>query len=392
MKTERIIALLISASMALSLAACSKDGGDGKDTAAASGQTTDTATGTAAPSASDSADYSFNYSDGIAENGCYKDVRALDYVTLPPYKEVAIPADKHAVTDEELEKQISSMLSDFATKSEVTDREVRDGDTVNIDYVGSVDGVEFEGGNTKGQGTEVTIGVTSYIDDFLEQLIGHKPGETVNVEVTFPETYPNNPDLASKDALFVTKINHIVENVTPELTDAFAEEKLKEDYGWSTVDEVKNGIRDNLKEQKVSAYLQDYLGEKSVVSEIPAVLVEYQRKAMLSYYAKAASQYSMSLGDMVKSQGYDSVDAFVEAQKADLENAAKQMLILQAVAEDAGLSVTEADVDKLLRDDMGVSSDDALKSYKENLGMPYLMQVALDEAVYDLISGSAVLS
>ena len=88
---------------------------------------------------------------------------------------------------------------------------VEDGDTVNIDYVGSVDGVEFEGGSTQGQGTDLVIGSGSYIDDFEEQLIGAHPGDEVDVYATFPDPYNNNPDLSGKEALFEVTINGIYE-------------------------------------------------------------------------------------------------------------------------------------------------------------------------------------
>ncbi len=88
---------------------------------------------------------------------------------------------------------------------------VEGGDTVNIDYVGSVDGVEFEGGSTQGQGTDLVIGSGSYIDDFEEQLIGAHPGDEVDVYATFPDPYNNNPDLSGKEALFEVTINGIYE-------------------------------------------------------------------------------------------------------------------------------------------------------------------------------------
>lgn len=87
---------------------------------------------------------------------------------------------------------------------------VEDGDTVNIDYVGYIDGVAFDGGNTKGKGTDLTIGSGKYIDDFEEQLIGSHPGDTVEVNVTFPEKY-GNKELAGKDALFEVVVNGIYE-------------------------------------------------------------------------------------------------------------------------------------------------------------------------------------
>lgn len=87
---------------------------------------------------------------------------------------------------------------------------VEDGDTVNIDFVGTVDGVEFEGGNTNGSGADLTIGSGRYIDDFEEQLIGHTVGETTEVVVTFPENY-GKEELNGKEAVFTVTINGIYE-------------------------------------------------------------------------------------------------------------------------------------------------------------------------------------
>lgn len=100
----------------------------------------------------------------------------------------------------------STASSEYSTDSSLT---VEDGDTVNIDYVGSIDGVEFDGGNTNGQGTDLVIGSGSYIDDFEEQLIGAHPGDQVDVYVTFPDDYSNNPDLSGQEALFEVTVNGI---------------------------------------------------------------------------------------------------------------------------------------------------------------------------------------
>ena len=99
--------------------------------------------------------------------------------------------------------------SSDTTYSMDTSLTVEDGDTVNIDYVGSVDGVEFEGGNTQGQGTDLVIGSGSYIDDFEDQLIGAHPGDQVKVTVTFPDPYQNNTDLSGKEAVFEVTVNGI---------------------------------------------------------------------------------------------------------------------------------------------------------------------------------------
>ena len=97
------------------------------------------------------------------------------------------------------------MLMCMQTDTSLT---IEDGDTVNIDYVGSIDGVEFEGGNTKGNGADLVIGSHTYIDDFEEQLIGHHPGDSVDVTVTFPEDYGKD-ELNGKEALFKVTVNGI---------------------------------------------------------------------------------------------------------------------------------------------------------------------------------------
>ena len=113
--------------------------------------------------------------------------------------------DKDTSTNTSTENNLSTptLLTD-------TSLTVEDGDTVNIDYVGSIDGVEFSGGNTQGQGADLTIGSGMYIDDFEEQLIGVHPGDTVNVYATFPDNY-GKEDLNGKEALFVVKVNGIYE-------------------------------------------------------------------------------------------------------------------------------------------------------------------------------------
>ena len=114
-------------------------------------------------------------------------------------------------SSEDSSAEEDSQESGSSTLSTDTSLTVEDGDTVNIDYVGSIDGVEFDGGSTNGQGTDLTIGSGLYIDDFEEQLIGSHPGDTVDVNVTFPEDY-NSEDLQGKDALFVVTINGIYQN------------------------------------------------------------------------------------------------------------------------------------------------------------------------------------
>ena len=116
--------------------------------------------------------------------------------------------DSSTDTDTTADNSTDTNSGGYSTDASLT---VEDGETVNIDYIGSVDGVEFEGGSTQGQGTDLVIGSGSYIDDFEEQLIGAHPGDEVDVYATFPDPYNNNPDLSGKEALFEVTINGIYE-------------------------------------------------------------------------------------------------------------------------------------------------------------------------------------
>ncbi len=150
----------------------------------------------------------FSYSSGLDENGYWEGVKALDYVTLPEnFASLTFKRSEIEPTEEELQSEIDSLLSDHSTEKQVTDRAAADGDTVNIDYAGSVDGVAFSGGTYSGY--SLTLGSGTFIDGFEDQIVGHTPGETFDVTVTFPEGYSDSTDsegntvvLSGKKAVF----------------------------------------------------------------------------------------------------------------------------------------------------------------------------------------------
>lgn len=330
----------------------------------------------------------FSYSEGIDDNGLWTGIKALDYVELPEYMSMPIPADTHTVQDADVQDRIDSVIDGFTTTEQITDRAVQDGDTVNIDYVGSVDGVEFDGGSTGGNGTEVTIGVTSYIDDFLEQLIGHMPGETFNVEVTFPEAY-GVEELNGKDAVFVTTINYIVESVKPELTDAFVAENLSASYGFTTIAEMKDGFHAQIKDEAVRAYISDRLMSDSRVSSVPDQLIEYQENSMLNYFEGYAAMYGMDLEAFIAAYvGVSTVDELKASNYDSNVESAKYSLVLQAVAEASDISVGREDIAAYFMENMGT---DDYSTYEAEYGLPYIAQAVLDEKVLNDVTEHAVL-
>ena len=168
---------------------------------------------------------STDYSEGLTADGKINGVDAASVLNLVDFENISVPADEVKATAEEVDKEIESVLEQHKELSTDESLTIADGDVVNIDYVGTIDGVEFEGGNSNGAGYDLTIGSGSFIDDFEQQLIGHKPGEEITVEATFPEDYGDEA-VDGKDAIFAVTIHGIQK--TPELTDTFVAENLAE--------------------------------------------------------------------------------------------------------------------------------------------------------------------
>lgn len=329
-----------------------------------------------------------DYSDKLDDNGFFKDLKALEHVELAEYNNISIPSEVHAISEERVQAGLTSIVTEFATDVQITDREVANFDTINMDYVGSVDGVEFEGGTTNGRGTEVTIGVTGYIDDFLQQLIGHMPGETFDVEVTFPADY-GVENLNGKDAIFVVTINYISEAVSPELTDAFVAENLSETYDANTVEELKTVVGEQLKQEAMRAYVQDYIMTNTVVNNLPETVLSFQQDMMVNYYQTSADSYGVSLREFLSAYvGYESVEALLEAANEDLKMTSEYSLIIQAIAEHADIHVTE---DYLKDYFVKYTGSEDYSQFETIYGMPYLKNLILQEAILDHVVDQAVL-
>ncbi|GHU50449.1 hypothetical protein FACS1894127_5650 [Clostridia bacterium] len=329
----------------------------------------------------------FSRSEGIDANGFWEGITALDYVELFDYNAFVIPKDVDVISDDQVQSEVDAILESYSSSEQITDRAVADGDTVNIDYVGSVDGVEFEGGTTNGAGTEITIGVTSYIDNFLEQLIGHKPGETFDINVTFPEDYGVD-NLNGKAAVFVTTVNHIVNKVKSDLTDAFVAENLSSNYGWNTVAEMKDGIKSTLQRSALQSYVSNYLANDVVVKSVPEKLMEYQNNAMIDYYQSSASSYGVELEEFLNTYvGVSSLEQLVESNTEGNTQAAKQSLVIQAIAEDSKMTVKDEDLKKFFVEQTG-SEDYA--QYETDFGLPYLKQAVLSDSVMHLLMDHSI--
>ena len=378
-KTTKFISAALAAALCAGLLAVCNSA------SSSSGSTSASGSASASSSTSASAE-SIDYSKGLDENGHIDGVTALDYVTLPAdYAAIPLAAGTADVSDEDVQAQID-IMAQYAKPEQITDRAIEDGDQVNIDYSGSIDGEKFDGGTASSQ--SVQAGSAQFIDDFLTQIIGHTPGETFDVEVTFPDPYENNPDLAGKDAVFEVTINYIEgEDVTPEFTDDFVKENAPASYGWESAEHARESIREDLRQGQISQFVWNYMMENSTVSEVPQAVLDFQSGAMLNQLKGQASMYGFDLNTALQMMGVESEEAFLEQAAEDIQSGATQLLIIQAIAEDAKLKADDAALAKYFSDNMGTED---YSTYEEHYGRPYVSMVVLRELANNYLMDNAV--
>lgn len=329
--------------------------------------------------------------------GCGKKVDGVDqesmidkyaaYCDLPEYKGLEYEETKSTVTDADVKTKIDSLLQQYATKTQVKEGTVKEGDNVNIDFVGSIDGEEFDGGNSNGAGYDLTLGSGSMIPGFEDGIMGHKVGETFNIKATFPENY-GKENLNGKEADFKVTINYMTDTQLPEYNDAFVASYTDA----TTVLEYEDSVRKDLVEQyeksdksaNESAVMQ-VLVEKTTYNEYPQKEMQDLIDQSIAQQEKAASQYGYSLGDYVTARyGFRSEDDFREYVQGLAEDYMKEKIAVCAVAKDAGITVTKEEVDdykKTVMDYYGYDSS----TLEENYSSEDLVYYALAQKVVDYL-------
>lgn len=371
----KALCLVCAGALALGAAGCSKS----DSSSSASSEAASSVLGSAADY-----DYqNFTYSDGLDENGYWEGIRALDYVTLPEdYASIPVQRADVEPTSEDVQAQIDSLLSQNSTTQDVTDRAAANGDTVNIDYAGTVDGVAFTGGTYSGY--SLKLGSGAFIDGFEDQIVGHKPGETFDVTVTFPDGYRDSTDadgnalvLSGKQAVFSVTLNSIEEEVLPELTDAWVDENYGTSDDLHSVEALRAFCQQQLYTSNLNTAVMDYLMDNATFREVPKAVTDYQVTQCLNYYDKMAQYYGYDLDTFVQSMlGYDSADAMLAAMADSIESYAKEALLYQAVAEAMDLAPTQEQID-------------TYSAYTEAYGANYCTMIALMDTVTDALTTGA---
>ncbi|HFE6750530.1 TPA: trigger factor [Staphylococcus aureus] len=309
-------------------------------------------------------------------------------VKLGDYKGLEIEKQETELSDDELQEAIDHSLGHLAEMVVKEDGVVENGDTVNIDFSGSVDGEEFEGGQAEGYDLE--IGSGSFIPGFEEQLEGMKVDEEKDVVVTFPEEY-HAEELAGKEATFKTKVNEIKFKEVPELTDEIANEL---DAEANTVDEYKENLRKRLAEQKATD-AENVEKEEAITKatdnttiDIPEAMVNTELDRMVSEFAQRIQQQGLDLQTYFQISGQDETQ-LREQMKDDAEQRVKTNLTLTAIAEAEKIEATDEDIDKEL-EKMSKQFNISVEDIKNTLGNTYIIKNDVRiQKVIDLLRDNA---
>ena len=315
-------------------------------------------------------------------------INVADYVTLGEYTGVEVSVDAPVVTDEYLDSYIDYVLQSNMVKTEVTDRPVEEGDIVNIDYEGKIDGVAFDGGTA--QGYDLTIGSGAFIDGFEDGLIGAQSGETLDVNVTFPEDYPGE-EVAGKDAVFTVTVNSISVESLPELTDEFVQGL---DVGVNTVEEYRQYAYDLLMEEEQNTHdsnaevaILEAVMANSELQDPPEDMTNRYYSRMIDNMTYYASMYGYDLETFLSIQG-TSEDAIRESSV----QAGQEIITMQAIAEAEGLSVTDEELDAEIESNAGSLGYDDVEEYRASLDVEGYREYMMSEKVLDFLLENAVVT
>ena len=325
----------------------------------------------------------------VAEVGGGKDlvytgtVAVRPEVVLGEYKGIEVQKADMEVTEADIDEAIGKEQDKNSRLVTVEDRAAENGDTVKINFDGTMDGVAFEGG--KGENYPLVLGTGNFIEGFEEQIVGHKTGDAFDVNVTFPENY-HAKDLAGKPAVFKCELLEIQRKEFPEVNDEFASEVSE----FETLEEYKADLRKKLEDAKMkSAAAQN---ENNVIAkvcenaqiDIPAPMIEMQTEQMIDDYARRMQSQGLPLDQYMQYTGM-TMDKLKDQFRPQAERNLKTRLVLEEVAKAENIQVSEEAVDAEIKKmaEAYKIEPEKMKEYlgdaeKENITMDLKVQEAVD--------------
>ncbi len=306
---------------------------------------------------------------------------ATKLLELGDYKAIQVPAMETEPTEEEVQQELDAILDEYSNLVEVEGKTViEEGDVVNIDFRGLVDGEAFQGGTSGEGGFDLTIGSGQFIDGFEDQLIGKELGNSYDLNLVFPENY--NPELAGKPVVFEVTVNKIQEKILPELTDAFVQENLE----YDSVEALKSGIQEEIRSQK-EAVAQDkkYYDVITAVIEASSFAVsqaeiEEETNMIISSNESAAAAYGIDLETyLLYFMNGISVEEFEEQCRTTAEVRIKAALVVDAVSQAEAIGLSDAEYTQEAEALMGQYGFTSLEEFEA----AYTRDAILENLVYD---------
>lgn len=272
------------------------------------------------------------------------DVAVKPEVTLGDYKGVEVPKSEIAVTDEEVDAEVKKEQDKNARTVAVEDRAAANGDITTINFEGFVDGVAFDGG--KGTDYALTLGSSTFIPGFEDQLVGANTGDHVEVKVTFPEEYQAK-ELAGKEAVFQCDVKKIETKEVPELDDEFAKDVSE----FDTLAEYKEDVKKKLtekKEKEARTAKENAAVDKAIENaqmDIPELMTKTECRQMMDDFSRRMQQQGLSMEQYFQFTG-QSVDKMMEDMKPQALKRIQTRLVLEKIAEVENIQPTEEEVNE----------------------------------------------
>ena len=323
---------------------------------------------------------------------CTLEVFVRPDVTLGEYKNLTVEIDHQVVTDADVDAKLESERQKQSREVEVLDRPVEEGDTVNLDYSGSVDGVKFDGGTAEGQ--TLKIGSHQFIPGFEEQMVGMCNGEEKDITVTFPAEY-HAENLAGKEAVFHVKVNSFTKTELPELNDEF----VADVSDFTTLADYRADVEKKLQEQaernnKVAA--ENAVVEKAVANaevDIPEAMITDETNYILRDMEVRMSYQGLRMEDYLKYTG-QTREQLAESYRDEAENRVKMQLVIEAIRKAEGIEPTDEAVEEQIKEQAERAGQE-LEAFKKGLTdeqKGYLKDNAAVQMVVDMMMETATVN
>lgn len=305
-----------------------------------------------------------------------------EYITVGTYKGVEV---SQATLDEELQTEIDTLIDDNTTTNEITDRAAENGDKVNIDYAGYLNGEVFTdtaGTQAADSNIDITLGAGVMIDGFEEAIVGHSTGDVINVDLTFPEDYEASEELRGVTLSFEITVNKISETIVPEYNDAFVAEKTD----FATVDEYE---ADTLATKREDLVWNTIL-ENSTVIKYPEKNVKNYYDNMVDTYKAYASSYGYSFDNFITSYMGQDTETFLKSLITSAKSTVKNELVIYTISRAEGIEVTNEEYNARVGKYVEQYSVDDTKALEDKYGKDAITLTILYDMVLEYVVANSV--